>query len=169
MFCDQLSHIVRRELTSLRGQIEAYPTEEMIWELPPGITNSAGTLTLHLVGNLRHYIGAMLGKSGYVRNRPAEFADRDVPRDELLRLINQAMEDTQTAFSTLADAQLDDQYPIPIGGVHMNIRDWMFQTLSHLAYHLGQIDYHRRILSGENHTVPAIRPADLPTAKPVED
>ena len=167
MFFEQLSRIVQRELTSLRGQIEAYPTEEMIWALPPGITNSAGTLTLHLVGNLRHYIGAMLGKSGYVRNRPAEFADRDVPRDELLRLIDRAREEIQAAFAGLADARLDEQYPISIGGVHMNTRDWMFQTLSHLAYHLGQIDYHRRILSGENHKVPAIRPADLPTAKPV--
>ena len=78
--------ILDRELRTLRRELEAYPDERQLWQEVPGLPNSAGTLALHLTGNLQHYIGACWGGTGYVRNRDAEFGQRDVPRSELLFL-----------------------------------------------------------------------------------
>src|SRR3954447_11713730 len=90
MLVSTVAAIVDRELRTLGRELEAYPEEHLIWRAVPGIPNSGGTLALHLAGNVQHYIGAQLGHTGYVRDRPAEFARRDVPRAELLEEVETA-------------------------------------------------------------------------------
>ncbi len=165
MFLEEINQIIFRELQGLRRELEAYSNEADIWKTPVGIANSAGTLALHLIGNLRHYIGAQLGNSGYVRNREAEFSLRNVPRTEILTQIDAAIAEVNTALSGLPPKKLETEYPLEIAGVYMQTRDWLLHLISHLAYHLGQVDYHRRLVTGQTDTVRTISVRELKTAR----
>ncbi len=147
---DQIQKVLVRDLDALLNELKAYPTEEMIWTVPPGISNSAGTLALHLVGNLQHFIGAVLGRSGYVRDRTAEFSDRDVPLSLIEHRIAVTKQAVSNALAGLDENVLDAQYPIAIGDHHPTTRLFLTHLVSHTAYHLGQIDYHRRLITGSN-------------------
>ena len=149
MTSDWIVRTMTRDLKSLGEQIDAYPDEADIWELVRGISNSAGTLALHLAGNLQHYIGAQLGGSGYVRNRNAEFASRGVPRSELLQEIAAASTAVEEGLAGLSDEALEGEYPLEVAGVKLTKGVFLVHLATHLAYHLGQLDYHRRLLTGE--------------------
>ena len=137
-----------RELVTLRKEIEAYPSDESLWKVVPGIANSGGTLALHLAGNLQHFIGAVLGGSNYVRDRDAEFSVRGLPRADVLNLIDQATASLTQTFRSLTDEVLGRQYPERVGKVRLSTGDFLVHLEGHLAYHLGQIDYHRRMTTG---------------------
>jgi hypothetical protein len=160
-----IEHFLRRELRSLRLELEAYPEEQLIWALPPGLPNSAGTLALHLAGNLRHYVGAVLGGSGYVRNRDEEFAARDLPREELLEQISAADAAIQSTLPHLSEAQLSLPFPEPIRDRHLETGELLIQLAVHLGYHLGQVSYHRRLVTGNAQGVGALSAAELLTAR----
>lgn len=164
----QFGAILVRELTSLKQEIEAYPNDADVWKLVPGIANSAGTLTLHLAGNLQHFIGTILGASGYRRNRDAEFATRSLPRSDLIREVDAAIASVQQTFRGLGPSDLASEYPEPVAKVQLNTNDFLIHLASHLAYHLGQVDYHRRIVTGNPATVGTVAPGKLASARPVE-
>ena len=130
----------------------------MIRLLPraPDIYVQAILVALHLAGNLQYFVGHVLGKNGYVRNRDAEFGSRDVPRAELLREIDNAIAAVQTGMGKISEADLARPYPEPVGGVSSTTGAFLAHFATHLAYHLGQVDYHRRILTGEGKTVKAM-------------
>jgi uncharacterized damage-inducible protein DinB len=132
----------------------------------PGIPNVAGTLVLHLTGNLQHYFGTRLGGTGYIRNRTAEFARRDVPRSELLSQIEAARAAVQQALAHIGEAELAAEFPEPVGGSMVQTGEYLIHLATHFAYHLGQIDYHRRVLTGKAAGVDAMRPAELSSARP---
>jgi hypothetical protein len=160
--------IIRRELVSLRKEIEAYPSDADLWKAVPGISNSGGTLALHLAGNLRHFIGGVLGGSGYRRNRDGEFATRDLSRADLVREVDDAIAAVERTFSGLSDAILATDYPEKVANVRVKTGDFLVHLESHLAEHLGQIDYHRRIATGSAVTVGTVSPARLGSAVPAE-
>lgn len=157
--------IFARELRALRREIEAYPDEAAIWQVPPGISNSGGTLTLHLAGNIQYFVGAVLGGSGYVRDRDAEFKRRNVPRLELLAQIDAALR-AAAALDHLDAATLAKPYPQAVGGVRATTGDWLLHLISHFGYHLGQVDYHRRLVTGEAGQIKALPIGELRTATP---
>lgn len=169
MLLAEITQIICRDLEGLKRELQAYPDEADIWRTPPGVTNSAGTLALHLAGNLRHYIGAVLGNSGYVRNREAEFALRNVPRAEILAQIDAAVVEVTAALAVFPPEKLAEEYPLVIGGVNVQTRDWLLHLVSHLAYHLGQIDYHRRLVTGQPEGVRAVSVRELKTAREISD
>jgi hypothetical protein len=163
------SHVaamLTRELRALRRELEAYENEADIWRLAPPIANSAGTLTLHLVGNLRSYVGAHLGTTGYVRDRDLEFRDRGVPRSELLSRIDITIRDVDQALAGVTDAQLAAPFPEAIAKMRLNTGDFLIHLAVHAGYHLGQVDYHRRLLTGSTVTVGAVAPAEMRSATP---
>lgn len=160
-----IEHFLLRELRSLRLELEAYPDERLLWALPRGIPNSAGTLALHLAGNLRHYVGALLGGSGYVRNREEEFAARDLPRAVLLEQIAEAEEAIRSTLSRLTDGQLSAEFPEPIREHRLETGEVLIHLAVHLGYHLGQMSYHRRLVTGDAKGVGALDPAELRTAR----
>ncbi len=170
MQTDQLVGVFVRDLKTLRRELEAYPNEQDIWRLPAGISNSAGNLALHLTGNVRHIIGAVYGGTGYVRDRNAEFARRDVPppRAELLAGIDTAVAELEKVGPRLTDAMLAVDYPTPFGGCKVVAGDLMLHFVAHFGYHLGQVDYHRRIVTGDGQTVGAMKIPELVTARKVE-
>lgn len=141
--------ILLRDLDTLAEQLRRYSDEAQIWAPLGEIPNSAGTLTLHLTGNIQHYIGAVLGGSGYVRDRPGEFADRGVPRSELLARVEATRTAIQDGLSGLDPARLDEPFPVPIAGTTLPIGRQLLHFATHFAYHLGQLDYHRRVVTGD--------------------
>jgi len=157
--------VLARDLATLRRELEAYADERAIWATPPGAPNAAGTLALHLAGNLRHYLGAVLGGDGYVRDRDAEFARRDVPRAELLADIAEAEAAVHRALAALPDARLAEEFPQPVGERRVRIADYLVHLTVHLAYHLGQVDYHRRLVTGDGRGVGAVSPRELASAR----
>ena len=143
-----------RELASLRAEIESYEDEKDLWAAPPGISNSAGTLALHLCGNLQHYVGAKLGSTGYIRDRAAEFSLRNVPRVEIFAQIDAAAAAVETTIPQVGEGTLDQTFPEEILGQTVSTRDFLVHLTSHLAYHLGQVDYHRRLVTGIDVALP---------------
>lgn len=154
--------VLRRELAAVRRSVESYPDDASIWAEPEGLPNSGGTLVLHLAGNLQHYVGALLGASGYRRDRDAEFARRGVPRAELLREIAAAESAVDRGMRAVNEAALDVPFPEPINGRSLAMGDVLVHLSSHLAYHLGQLDYHRRLVCGDRRGIGAVAAAELP-------
>jgi uncharacterized damage-inducible protein DinB len=153
-----LTILLQRDLDALRREIEAYPDERDLWREVPGIANVGGTLALHLAGNLQHYVGACLGGSGYIRDRPAEFTRRNVGRSELLQEVEAAQAAVNLAFAGLTEEQLIADFPELISGSRVKTHDYLMHLSTHLAFHLGQLDYHRRIVTGSNTSVDPVRP-----------
>jgi len=153
-----------RDLQSLEQEIDAYPDDEALWLTPPGISNSAGNLVLHLAGNLRHFVGATLGQTGYVRNRDAEFGDRGLSREELRAEVRAAIADVDRTLTDLDDVQLQSVFPLPVGQSQKRVltSDFLVHLAVHLTYHLGQIDYHRRLLTAGASPVDTVSLKDIP-------
>jgi uncharacterized damage-inducible protein DinB len=157
--------VLVRDLEALKREITAYPTDADVWTVPPGTQNSAGTLALHLAGNLRHFIGARLGATGYVRDRPAEFSRRGVPRSELASEIDRAIIDVRETLQRLDADRLEDPFPDVVAGVRVTVCDFLTHLAAHTGYHLGQVDYHRRIVTGSGTTVGAMAVPELASAE----
>lgn len=163
-----IAAIICRELRTLERELNAYPTEEQIWELPAALPNSAGTLALHAAGNLRHFIGAVLGGTPYVRDRDAEFSRRNVPRAELIADLQSAERAVLDTLPSLAAYRFAEPYPLPVGNRRVNTGEFMTHLVAHLAYHAGQLNFHRRIVTGDASGVGAVSPLELPSAAPIE-
>ena len=155
---------MHRELRALRRELDAYPDDASVWALPPGITNSAGTLLLHLAGNLQHFVGRQLGGTTYMRDRDAEFARRGVTRAEIAKELEATARALDAGFATMTGAELKSRYPEQIAGITFSTGDWLVHLVAHLGYHLGQIDYHRRLVAGDSKTVDAVSVKELASA-----
>jgi hypothetical protein len=146
MLTDTLRKIFNRDLAKLEEELGLYLQEENLWRVEGNVANSAGNLTLHLIGNLNTYIGAKLGNSGYVRNRPEEFALKDVPRTELICKIKETIQTVDVVLSGLSREQLSSEYPEIVLDGRMSTEFFLVHLAGHLNYHLGQVNYHRRLL-----------------------
>jgi uncharacterized damage-inducible protein DinB len=132
----------------LKAEIEQYSDEADLWKVGSGITNSGGNLTLHLIGNLKHFFGAVLGGTGYVRDRDAEFSSAGVTRETLLAEIDATAAVVKRTLDSLSDEDFAKLYPIEVFDSAMTTGFFVTHLATHLNYHLGQINYHRRLLSG---------------------
>ncbi len=139
--------LFEKSITRAMEELKLYPNEESLWILKGDVKNSAGTLALHLTGNLKHFIGATLGNTGYLRQRDKEFADRHVPRQELIKGLEEAMAITQKVLSSLSEEDLNKAFPLDSFGKGNKTIQVLVILLNHFEYHLGQINYHRRLLS----------------------
>jgi uncharacterized damage-inducible protein DinB len=141
-----LKTLFARDLHKLKLEIELYKDEKNLWLIDENITNSAGNLCLHLIGNLNSFIGAELGKTNYIRNRPLEFSLQSVPRAELLKKVEETILVVTNSLSQLTEEQLGTEYPILVLEKKLDVGHFLVHLAMHLAYHLGQINYHRRLL-----------------------
>lgn len=160
-FLASLERVLLRDVAALQREVELFPDEAALWRTLPGVTNSAGTLALHIAGNLQHYFGAVLGGSGYRRDRPAEFARRDVPRGVLLAELDRGAEAVRATLPRLDEAVLAADYPETVGGVTIATERFLLHLATHLAFHLGQAGYLRRVLTGDETTSKAVAIPDL--------
>ncbi|WP_343697232.1 DinB family protein [Flavobacterium sp.] len=146
MLVETLKVLFNRDLNKLIFEIESYEFEKQIWAIDKNISNSAGNLCLHLIGNLNTYIGAEIGKTGYIRNRPLEFSLKDIPRSELIEKIEDTISVVNNALDSLKEEDLNAIYPQIVFEKEMTTGFFLIHLSTHLAYHLGQINYHRRLL-----------------------
>ncbi len=147
MFSAWLMEILDSDLNKLKKEINLYTDEKDIWVIKGEIANSAGNLCLHLLGNINHTIGHLIGNTGYQRNRDLEFSDKNVPRTELNNRIDATIEIVKKSLPKLKDEDINKPYPVQVGG---KLRDNGFALIyfcNHFNYHLGQINYHRRLIN----------------------
>ena len=149
MLKDSLLEIFDRDLNKLITEIKSYKEEKNMWVIKPDISNSAGNLTLHLIGNLNHFVGATLNGTGYVRNRDAEFSLKDIPRNEIISSLEQTLNVVKDALSKLSDQDLEKEFPLEPFGKKISTDFMLIHLATHLSYHLGQVNYHRRLINAK--------------------
>jgi uncharacterized damage-inducible protein DinB len=146
MITDALMELFERDLQKLKTEIELYKDEDNLWLVKEGISNSAGNLCLHLIGNLSHFIGATLGNTGYVRHREDEFSLKNIPRQDLITNIENCRLIVKTSLAKLTAADLEKEFPQKVFEKIISTEMMLMHLTTHLTYHLGQINYHRRLL-----------------------
>lgn len=142
----ELISFFERDLNRLIVEIESYKNEQNIWRIEKHISNSAGNLVLHLIGNLNTFIGKEIGHTNYVRNRELEFSQKDVSRSELIENINNTLQIVKNSLHSLTEEDLKKNYPILKFEEITSTEYLLVHLTSHLTYHLGQINYHRRLI-----------------------
>ena len=148
MSAESYRRLILRDVDGLKRQLQAYHDESDIWVTPHGVSNAPGNIALHIAGNLQYFIGGVLGGSDYQRDRDSELARRNVPLAELVAELDAAAAAVDQALSGFPDSKLPEIYPLSFGDVQLITGRFLAHLCGHLAYHLGQVDYHRRITTG---------------------
>jgi uncharacterized damage-inducible protein DinB len=143
---EALTALFERDLDRAIAELKAYQKESNLWIINGEISNSAGNLLLHICGNLRHFIGSTLGDSGYIRRRDDEFNLKEVKKSEILAELKTTKKMIKQVLPQLTEEQMDSIYPINVFKKEMTTRFFLLHLNGHLNYHLGQINYHRRLL-----------------------
>lgn len=146
-----LHQLFIRDLNKLESEVNLYSIDELLWIINGEIKNPAGNLCLHLCGNLQHYIGAVLGNSGYVRDREKEFSTRGISKDTLIIEIQSTKKALASTLPVLSNETLESIYPEKVFAEPMTTQYFLIHLLAHLSYHLGQINYHRRLTNNTIH------------------
>ena len=149
MILETVIFLFKRDLSKLKNEIELYRNEQKIWHAEKGIANTAGNLCLHLVGNLNAYIGAEIGKTGYVRQRDLEFSLKNISRQELIQKIDGTIMMVDQSLAPIKEEELEKEYPLLVFEEKTTVGFFLIHLATHLSYHLGQINYHRRLLDGD--------------------
>lgn len=147
---DTIRILLVREIRSMIREINLFPDDQLVWVTPPGISNSAGTLAFHAAGNLHHFIGHILGGSGFVRDRDAEFGSRSATRKELTAELYSVIPELETVLSDLQKSDIEGTFPQQVGPFQLPTTAFLIHLCTHLAFHTGQMGYLRRILTGDN-------------------
>lgn len=142
-----LIQLFDKGLTKLAEEINLYPDDASLWVVKEGIKNSGGNLCLHLAGNLQHFLGAVLNDSGYVRNRDAEFALKNISRKKLLDEIEATKIAVKDSLEQISKKEMEKDFPIALNDEIVTTEYYLVHLLAHLNYHTGQVNYHRRLLA----------------------
>lgn len=146
MIKETLLNLFNRDLTALKNEILAYKSESNLWVVADGISNSGGNLALHLIGNLKHFIGTELLKTDYIRERDKEFSNKNVPVKEIIKEIDEVLRIVEKGIGSLSTEALEGMFPVQLRGNDYTMVGALLHFHAHLSYHLGQINYHRRLL-----------------------
>lgn len=141
-----LRFLFDRDLGKLSQQIESFPNDEALWQTLPGVTNAAGNLALHIEGNLREYVGRQLGNLPYQRKRDLEFSSKGLSRAELSTRLAELRRSIPTVIEELSAEQMEMEYPEVVLGTPISTQQFLIHLHGHLNWHLGQVDYLRRIM-----------------------
>lgn len=141
-----LVQLYERDLDRLIKEVTLFNQSENLWITKAGVTNSAGNLCLHLIGNLNTYLGKQLGNTGYVRDRDAEFSRKNVPVQEILDALLQTKSMVTQVLEQLTESDLVQTYPEQVWGDNIQTGYFLIHLATHLNYHLGQVNYLRRML-----------------------
>lgn len=146
MSVETLRKIFKRDLGKLKAEINLYRDEDTLWSIEKNISNSGGNLCIHLVGNLNAFIGAELGDTGYIRDRVGEFANKNIPKTKLTTMVDETIQIVDETLAKMDNGDLKKMYPIEVFREPMTTEYFLIHLATHLTYHLGQINYHRRLL-----------------------
>jgi Protein of unknown function (DUF1572) len=147
MFNEWMTEIMENDLNKLKTEINLYKDETDLWKVKGEILNSAGNLCMHLLGNLNHFIGHIIGNTDYTRKRDLEFSDKNVSRSKLNEMIDSTIKVIKQSLPELKDSDIDKDFPVQIGGKTRKSGYLVIYLSDHFNYHLGQINYHRRLIT----------------------
>lgn len=145
-----VSTLLARELEGFKREIALFPDDESVWRTVPGVTNSAGNLAMHVAGGLLYLVGAVLGRSGYVRDREREFGRRSGSRAEVTAELDRALAVVREVLPRLSDEVMAGDFPEPVLGVTFRTRVFLLHLCAHAGFHLGQAGYLRRAMTGDS-------------------
>jgi hypothetical protein len=146
MIIETIAFFLDRDINQVKLELELYQYEDRIWHIEHGIANSAGNLCLHLIGNLNGFVCGEIGKSGYKRNRPLEFTDKNVPRTAMLSQLESTKTCVASSLKLITEDMLEKDFPVQIFDTKYSYNRMLLHLATHLNYHLGQINYHRRLI-----------------------
>lgn len=137
----------RKSLDKVKEELQAYSSEEALWIVTGGITNTAGNLAQHLVGNLKLFVGKTMGGIDYTRERDREFNERQFTREQLLDLLEETALTVSRSLEGQDAAWLEQPFPPEVVAIRegQTFGFMLGYLYGHLNYHLGQINYHRRL------------------------
>jgi uncharacterized damage-inducible protein DinB len=145
-FCTYGATRLRDNLQTIEKCL-ALLTIEQIWKRPNDVSNSIGNLVLHLRGNVQQWIVASIGGQDFARNRPAEFAQREVlPIEQILPPLQATIDAAANVITTLTAERLLE--PVTIQGYDVTVLSAVFHVIEHFSLHTGQIVYQTKILTG---------------------
>jgi len=144
-----ITRLLLRELEGFKRELDLFADEDNLWRTVPGVTNSAANLALHVAGGLQYLVGSVLGQTGYVRDRDAEFNRRGVPRAEVQAELDRAAAVVKGVLAHVSEEVLASPFPEPVLGVKFGTRAFLLHLCAHAAFHLGQAGYLRRALTGD--------------------
>ena len=134
-----------RDIDKVKVEIEAINDEKKLWMTTGMIKNPVGNLCLHLTGVLNHFIGAVLGNTGYVRNYEEEFTMKDISREQLIANLDLAKIVVKNTLLNLSENDLNKMYPKKVQEKEVPVYWFLSHLLTHVNYHLGQMNYLRRV------------------------
>jgi uncharacterized damage-inducible protein DinB len=143
---NSVKKILERDLNKVINEIQLFENDKKMWVISGSINNSAGNLALHIAGAVNHFIGNVLGNNDYVRTRDKEFSEKNLPKELVTRNLRQAIETVQKVLPLISEQDMQNEFPEKLGGVTMTIEFFLIHLISHINYHLGQVNYHRRLL-----------------------
>jgi len=152
---DDIGTLLRRELEGLEREIALFPDDHVLWATKQGVANSAGNLALHISGNLRHFIGHELGGVPYRRDREREFGLRQGSRAEVIDEVGRAIAVVADVLPRLTDERLSATFTAH-PEVAVSTQRFLLHLCSHTAFHVGQIGYLRRILTGDSRSTDTV-------------
>ena len=141
-----ITSLFERDINKLTEELMLYKSEEDVWKIKEGISNSGGNLVLHLLGNLNHFIGATLGNTGYVRERDKEFSLKKISRIQLVEDLKKVNEVIKNTLPLLSNQDIEKDFPVPLNDKTLSTSFVLLHLLAHFSYHLGQVNYHRRLI-----------------------
>ena len=161
-FTTNLTTLLVRELKAFARELDLYQDDASVWKSAPGITNSTGNLALHVAGNLQHFIGAVLGGTGYVRNRELEFSRSSGTRAEIKAELDAAIAAVEKTLPGLSADVLAAVYPAsPVPGKEIGTALFLQHLCSHASFHLGQAGYLRRVVTGDRRSAGPVSLVEL--------
>jgi hypothetical protein len=159
-FAADLSLALVRELEGFKRELARFPDDESVWSTSSGVTNSAGNLALHVAGNLQHFVGTVLGGTGYIRNRELEFGQRSGPRENIYAELDAAIAVVRRVLPPISNERLEREFPEQVMGMTFRTSTFLVHLCAHAGFHLGQAGYLRRVLTGDSTSSGAI-PLDV--------
>jgi hypothetical protein len=146
MLNNELANFYERDISKLIEEINLFKNEEDLWRTTGSVKNSCGNLVLHIIGGMNYLIGTALAHTEYVRNRDQEFIQKNVEKKELIAKLEELITIINQTLNRLTPEQMENEYPIFFDKPKTSVSYVLVQLLAHLNYHLGQVNYLRRIL-----------------------
>jgi hypothetical protein len=146
MLNDVLANFYERDIRKLIEEVHLFKNEENLWRTHGSVKNSSGNLVLHIIGGLNYLIGTILARTGYVRSRDQEFIIKGVARKELVAQLEELIPMINETLNALTPERMEAEYPIFFDKPKTTTSYVLIQLSLHLNYHLGQVNYLRRVL-----------------------
>jgi len=157
---DDFRTVLVRDLNGLQREIALYPDDETLWATRDGVANSGGNLALHIAGNIQHFIGHEMGGLPYRRDRDDEFGRRGGSRQAVIEEIGRAVAAVNQVLPRLGGEQLETPFTAH-AGVAVSTRRFLLHLCTHTAFHVGQVGYLRRIVTGDSRSTNTVSASGL--------